>query len=617
MIDTSKIPNYQNKETVLHADGGTQDIIDSILKIDNYDNAQFCEFAKQFADGEDGLRRLFKFVKYDIRYKVDGFNQQNIKSPAHLWATKCGDCKSKTIFVNQIMRCLGIDYKIRFTKYEMGDFTHVYTIIKLGKKWIPFDTVYDYAFSEKEPIYAQKDYDKMTRIAYLSGFDAPQYAFKTEAEKGVQEIHDKQSYVPNEEYIDFGNITDGEAKALILKRQFQILGAMNPESKAVYQEGENLIIKTLKGVSGRGIYGIGNYRVSGIIPKKLEPLAAALENIAQDKKGRYQKNALSFGLAPAPVGIGTLFNLPGMPTLNYCGGTAYNGNTMIPGENIVVAYNGAVTYNFPAATDNILDGNYYTYGKSSDYKKTAAQILPIWTILKNEFIAARKAVAVQGMQGLEFTSSKCKEAFMDTLKLRSGILTEYVNAVMQSTRKGTAGTGVLYDFCNKVKDASGQNIPLNAFPTTVVAKQIAQSQWVGGMNFFSGVSLSNIELMARNGVLFDTSKQPEESLKALLDKSNSGVGVVPVAVVIAIISAIATAVPAIIATIAAAVTNSKRIDTSKADTARLAPLSTGQLFAESDWKGSNTGTGTGGEDNTMKYLGFAALGLYYLATKDK
>ena len=170
MIDTSSIPASKGKKETQHEDGSTEDIISSILEIDAESGKEMCNFAQQFKDGLNGLKRLFKFVRDEIKYKEDGFKEQNIKTPPALWALKYGDCKSKTIFINSVLYCLGIPYIIRFTRFdrESTEMRHVYTIAYLNGRPIILDTVYK-KFGKEKPYSYKRDFKPMTKINKISG----------------------------------------------------------------------------------------------------------------------------------------------------------------------------------------------------------------------------------------------------------------------------------------------------------------------------------------------------------------------------------------------------------------------------------------------------------------
>ena len=84
MIDTSLIPAPKGKTRIVKRGGNTQDIINSILYLDDFYDSRFCEFAKQFEGGK-GLKRSWSFVKYEIEYRKDNFEESLQLTPPALW----------------------------------------------------------------------------------------------------------------------------------------------------------------------------------------------------------------------------------------------------------------------------------------------------------------------------------------------------------------------------------------------------------------------------------------------------------------------------------------------------------------------------------------------------
>jgi len=168
MINVGLIPVPDNQEETFYEKGDTQNIIHIVLKGCNSDIKKgFKEFCKGFRRDEQGLRDLWSFVKYKIVYQVDDDGRQDILLPAALWERGSGDCKSKTVFIVHVLRCLGIPYSVRFTGYSGKSLTHVYVIAHLNGNDIIIDTVFDF-FNREKKYKNKKDYD-MTKISMISG----------------------------------------------------------------------------------------------------------------------------------------------------------------------------------------------------------------------------------------------------------------------------------------------------------------------------------------------------------------------------------------------------------------------------------------------------------------
>jgi|TARA_R110000824_G_C15231140_1_gene678581 hypothetical protein len=298
MIDTSLIPKPENTTKTVKRLGDTQDIIDSIIRVDQkYKSKQFEKFAKQF-DTKDGLKRLWNFVKYEIKYKVDDFERSLQLTPPALWKKKSGDCKSKTIFVNAVLRSLQIPYIIRFTNYtnKHQDVKHVYTVAIIDNKEIPIDTVYS-VFGKEKKYVNKKDYP-MAEIVEISGlsntpitktYKIPSkevkylYSNDTPATKLRQEeVRQKQQYVQQQAPIQFNKISESQATLKVAREELQLIQVMVPRKSKLATKGIELINKALQ----------GNFTPTGVIP---EELSGTIHKIKMAEK-QGNRSAMSFGI---------------------------------------------------------------------------------------------------------------------------------------------------------------------------------------------------------------------------------------------------------------------------------------------------------------------------------
>lgn len=151
--------------------GNTGDIINVIVEADS----KAAPFTQKFAPTLKGktlfetCRNLHRFVKTQIRYKIDPPGEQWIKSPGRLWKDKIGDCKSFSLFIGSCLKNLGIPYGYRFTSYDVTSSTptHVYVYVPQKNGEIILDAVWQGPFNTQKP-YAHKT-DKLmpTKISYL------------------------------------------------------------------------------------------------------------------------------------------------------------------------------------------------------------------------------------------------------------------------------------------------------------------------------------------------------------------------------------------------------------------------------------------------------------------
>lgn len=134
-----------------------QVIMDMDAEADNYvdDEAAQC---LRGSDDYETLRNVWKFVKYNIRYKADRRGAEKVKSPAALFRMGVGDCKSFSIAEAALLRSLGFKgIRYRFTSYNNNrDVTHVYVVVKHQGRDVILDAVHS-RFDDEVPYAYKKD----------------------------------------------------------------------------------------------------------------------------------------------------------------------------------------------------------------------------------------------------------------------------------------------------------------------------------------------------------------------------------------------------------------------------------------------------------------------------
>ena len=155
-----------NKTKVNHIDGWNSDIITVIHSNVPAAAKQMREVAKHFkASTElDTCRKIWDFLKKEIKYVKDPDGYQNIKLPGRFVATGTGDCKSYSLFTAAILENLGIPYSFRYTSYGMNPTPqHVYIVTANGTI---IDGVWN-KFNSEKTYTSKKDYTM--KIQTLSG----------------------------------------------------------------------------------------------------------------------------------------------------------------------------------------------------------------------------------------------------------------------------------------------------------------------------------------------------------------------------------------------------------------------------------------------------------------
>ncbi len=127
------LPPFGNKNVVLRYDQTTNDIITEILKAHNQYANDYAKIAVYFKGANDmqTAKNCFSFLKKNIAYKIDSGENQLIKSPAAILATKKSDCKCYSLFVGGILGALKIPFCYRFASYNEYDKTpgHVFIVM--------------------------------------------------------------------------------------------------------------------------------------------------------------------------------------------------------------------------------------------------------------------------------------------------------------------------------------------------------------------------------------------------------------------------------------------------------------------------------------------------------
>lgn len=107
-----------------------------------------------------------KWIRAEIKYKMDGYENQNIQFPSALLKSKKGDCKSLSLLYLAIMENAGYNGGFRFASYRPnGKYTHVYNyFLDKSNKKIIFDAC-------SKNLNENKNYKsiKDMRVNYLAG----------------------------------------------------------------------------------------------------------------------------------------------------------------------------------------------------------------------------------------------------------------------------------------------------------------------------------------------------------------------------------------------------------------------------------------------------------------
>jgi hypothetical protein len=196
---------FQNRREMLSADQSTGDIIDAILEAHRRHAGDYSKISSFFNAGSkrETARKIFNFLKKNVRYVIEPGTKQTVKSPAAILATGYGDCKHYSLFAGGVLQNLGIPFAYRFASYKMFDKQpqHVFVVVNPGTNneiWIDpvvgdfdYKKPYTYATDRKMALYsisgigatAQKRAD--LRAAKAAKKAAPTKAAKQAAQASV------------------------------------------------------------------------------------------------------------------------------------------------------------------------------------------------------------------------------------------------------------------------------------------------------------------------------------------------------------------------------------------------------------------------------------------------
>lgn len=273
-IDTSLIPQPDGENVLRHKDGNTWDIINVIMSSDRKMSNYMCDFAQQFEPTYEGLYDLWYWVRKNIKYIADKPGYEKVKDPRVTWKDGFGDCKSFSLFVASVLRCIGVRYKYRFTSYNQNsDPTHVYVIAHLKGREIIIDSVHTKYDDEADYI---KKWDKMpTRIYQLSG--PGKIAIIGNARPTLaQRIADAPKGSAPKRNININTLTGGQLTLELLDEQLRILSSFYGDPDGILQKARNIIFQ-----AKRGNFHYNNTLPTGYIDPRLNIL---IEQIQQASK---------------------------------------------------------------------------------------------------------------------------------------------------------------------------------------------------------------------------------------------------------------------------------------------------------------------------------------------
>ena len=180
----AQLDSFKNNQKIISYDQSTNDIINAILKQHNKSLKEYDKLFYFFDAGNcyDTAKKVFNYLKLNVKYVIEPDNLQTVKTPAAILATgktTGSDCKNFSLFFAGIMdayrRNTGekFDLSYRFASYDGSNIPeHVFVVINPGSEneiWC--DAVLDYFNEKKQPnYYKDKKLQNMALMA-LSGIN--------------------------------------------------------------------------------------------------------------------------------------------------------------------------------------------------------------------------------------------------------------------------------------------------------------------------------------------------------------------------------------------------------------------------------------------------------------
>lgn len=138
-IILGKLNPFGNQKNLIKRNQQVPDIISAMLKAHELYAVEYDKIAPDFYTGDavGTARKIFNFLKQNVRYKIDSENNQQIMSPSGILSIGKNDCKNYALFIVGVLDALkrrGLiknDVFYRFASYRMFDEVphHVFAVL--------------------------------------------------------------------------------------------------------------------------------------------------------------------------------------------------------------------------------------------------------------------------------------------------------------------------------------------------------------------------------------------------------------------------------------------------------------------------------------------------------
>ena len=178
-----RLKSFGGNSKMLVRDQQVPDIISAMLSAHKLYASEYDKISQDFysGDGIQTAKKLFEFLKKNVRYKIESDKNQRIMSPSAILSLGKNDCKNYALFIMGVLDSLKrkglIDNKIyyRFASYKLLDEIphHVFAVIedKKGNEYF-IDPVLS-SFNERKTYYHKIDKEPIMPLYSVSGIGAP------------------------------------------------------------------------------------------------------------------------------------------------------------------------------------------------------------------------------------------------------------------------------------------------------------------------------------------------------------------------------------------------------------------------------------------------------------
>jgi organic hydroperoxide reductase OsmC/OhrA len=178
-----RLKSFGGNSKMLVRDQQVPDIISAMLSAHKMYYSEYDKISQDFysGDGVQTAKKLFEFLKKNVRYKIESDQAQRIMSPAAILSLGKNDCKNYALFIMGVLDSLKrkglINNKIyyRFASYKLLDEIphHVFAVIQDEKGNEFFIDPVLSKFNERKTYYHKIDKKPSMPLYSVSGIGAP------------------------------------------------------------------------------------------------------------------------------------------------------------------------------------------------------------------------------------------------------------------------------------------------------------------------------------------------------------------------------------------------------------------------------------------------------------